>query len=115
MRAIIIERAGNPVAPNVKMVRDWPEVGEPKVGEVVIRTSASALNHMDLWVGMGIPGIDLTYPRVSGCDACGVVERVGAGVDAGWAGRRVILNAAVAVDRARSPSQGDGRDAGSGV
>lgn len=106
MRAIVIERSGKPVAPNVKLVRDWPEVGEPKPGEAVVRTLASALNHMDLWVGMGIPGIDLTYPRVSGCDACGVVERVGPGVDSSWVGKRVVVNAAVQIDRGRPPGHG---------
>lgn len=106
MRAIVIERAAKPVAPNVKAVRDWPDAAAPKAGEVVVRTLASALNHMDLWVGMGVPGLDLTYPRVSGCDACGVVEEVGAGVDGSWKGKRVIVNAAVAVKRGRAASQG---------
>jgi NADPH:quinone reductase-like Zn-dependent oxidoreductase len=50
---------------------------------------------MDLWVGRGVPGLSLSYPRISGCDACGTVESVGAGVDAAWVGRRVIVNAAV--------------------
>lgn len=106
MRAIIIERSGAPVAGNIKMVTDWPEVGEPGAGEVVIRTLASALNHMDIWVGMGIPGIDLTYPRVSGCDACGVVEKVGSGVDGAWVGKRVVVNAAVSVSSSRRVGQG---------
>ena len=52
---------------------------------------------MDLWVGRGIGGLTLTYPRVSGCDACGVVEALGEGVDPAWAGRRVIVNAATVV------------------
>lgn len=95
MRALVVTRQGNPVAPNVKFVTDWPEVAEPKPGEVVIRTLATAFNQMDLWVGRGVPGLDLIYPRVSGCDACGIVERVGAGVDPAWVGRRVIVNAAL--------------------
>ena len=51
---------------------DWPQVQGPGTGHVQIRTLASAFNHMDLWVTMGIPGLDLAYPRISGCDACGV-------------------------------------------
>lgn len=55
---------------------------------------------MDLWVGMGIPGVNLTYPRISGCDACGTVESIGPGVDASWLGQRVMVNAAYQVHRA---------------
>jgi NADPH:quinone reductase-like Zn-dependent oxidoreductase len=94
MRAAIITKQGAPVAPNVSVIDDWPDpVAGP--GEIVVRTEAAALNHLDLWVGRGLPGIDLEYPRVSGSDGCGVVESVGAGVDPAWQGRRVLLNAAM--------------------
>lgn len=95
MRAIVVTRQGKPVAPNIRYAEDWPEPGDPGPGQALIRTLATAFNQMDLWVGRGVPGLDLSYPRVSGCDACGVVERVGPGVDAGWVGRRVIVNAAI--------------------
>lgn len=58
---------------------------------------------MDLWVGRGVPGLDLAYPRVSGCDACGVVEAVGPDTDPSWVGRRVIVNAAMRVPDRISP------------
>lgn len=77
----------------MKHVTDWPEPGEPGEGQALVRTLAAALNHLDLWVARGIPGLNLTYPRVSGSDACGVVERVGKGVSDSWVGKRVILNA----------------------
>ncbi|TVQ59770.1 MAG: alcohol dehydrogenase [Phycisphaerales bacterium] len=96
MNAAVIAKQGAPVAPNIKAVADWPEPEAPAPGEARLRTLASALNHMDLWVGRGIPGVDLTYPRVSGCDVCAVVEGVGPGVDESWIGARVVMNAAVA-------------------
>lgn len=74
----------------------------------MIRTLATAFNQMDLWVGRGVPGLDLAYPRVSGCDACGVVEAVGAGVDEAWLGRRVIVNAAIKVPERVSPGDPPG-------
>lgn len=95
MRAIIVERQGSPVAPNVRLVSDWPEPSAPGPGQAVVRTLATALNQMDLWVGRGVPGLSLTYPRVSGCDACGEVVAVGEGADKAWLGRRVIVNAAL--------------------
>jgi NADPH:quinone reductase-like Zn-dependent oxidoreductase len=98
MRAIVIERQGNPVAPNVRLDPGFPEPipsGGLQAGDVLVRTEAAALNHLDLWVGRGMPGIDLTYPRISGSDGAGVVEAVGPGVDPSWIGVRVLLNAAV--------------------
>ncbi len=97
MKAVVITKQGNPVAPNIAFQTDWPDLGAPGKGEVHIKTLASALNHMDLWVGRGVPGLELDYPRISGCDACGIVEAVGENVDENWVGRRVIVNAATRV------------------
>ncbi len=97
MRAIVISKQGSPVAPNVRFVSDYPSAPRAATlgqGELLVRTEASALNHLDLWVGMGLPGIDLTYPRISGSDGAGIVEAVGGGVDTSWIGQRVLLNAA---------------------
>jgi NADPH2:quinone reductase len=104
MRAVTLTHAEpkGPVAPNVRPVEDWPDVSAPSPGEVIVRTEASALNHMDLWVGRGIPGVDLSYPHVSGIDGCGIVEELGEGVEESWRGRRVVLNAALPLpERAR--------------
>jgi NADPH:quinone reductase-like Zn-dependent oxidoreductase len=93
MRAAIIVRQGAPVAPNIETVDDWPEPS-PGAGAVLVRTEASGLNHLDLYVGRGMPHLDSTYPRIGGSDGCGRVEAVGDGVDDSWIGRRVVLNAA---------------------
>lgn len=93
MRALLVTRQGDPVAPNVELGdADDPA---PAPGELVVKTEASALNHLDLWVGRGLPGLELRYPRWGGSDGCGRVEAVGPGVDEAWIGRRVIMNAAV--------------------
>lgn len=94
MRALTIQRQGSPVLPNVALVGDFPDP-VARDGEVVVRTEAAALNHLDLWVGRGLPGIDIRYPAISGSDGAGAIESVGAGVDAAWIGKRVLLNAAV--------------------
>lgn len=108
MNAITIRQQApsGPVTPNIKAVTDWPEL--PPIlapGQVRLRTLASALNQMDIWVGKGIPGVELTYPRVSGCDACAEVEAVGPGVPEAWLGRRVIVNASY--DKPRAPRPDD--------
>ena len=102
MKAIVITKQGSPVPPNIAFQTDWPDVGQPGAGEVRIKTLASAMNHMDLWVGRGVPGLKLEYPRISGCDACGTVEAVGEGVSDDWIGRRVIVNAATRVPQPAS-------------
>lgn len=102
MKAIVIERQGTPVTENVRLVTDYADAAVGP-GQVLVRTEAAALNHLDLWVGIGLPGIDLTYPRVSGSDGAGVVEAVGEGVDGSWIGQRVLLNAACPVEDAALP------------
>jgi NADPH:quinone reductase-like Zn-dependent oxidoreductase len=108
MRAVVVTRQGFPVAPNIRFVTDWPDPRAPGLGQVLVRTLASAFNQMDLWVGRGVPGLKLDYPRVSGCDACGVVEKLGPGVDPAWLNRRVIVNAAVVQPGRESPDDPPG-------
>jgi len=102
MKAVTITEQGDPVSPNVELTEhdDLPELDSH---EVRVKTLASALNHLDLWVGKGVPGLSLEYPRVSGCDACGEVVEVGDEVDPSWVGRRVILNAAMDVPDVELP------------
>ncbi|MDZ4755052.1 MAG: zinc-binding dehydrogenase [Phycisphaerae bacterium] len=109
MRALIIAKQGEPVAPNVELAEAFPDpvLG---AGEVLVRTEAAALNHLDLWVGRGLPGIDLAYPRISGSDGAGIIEAVGAGVESAWIGRRVLLNAAVPHPDALSPGRAPAPD-----
>jgi NADPH:quinone reductase-like Zn-dependent oxidoreductase len=102
MQAIEILRQGAPVADHVRFTSDR-ETPRPLAGEALVRTECSALNHLDLWVGRGLPGLDTRFPTVSGSDGAGVVEAVGPGADPAWVGRRVLLNAAVLKPGAAHP------------
>ena len=104
MKAIVVQQRGNPVSPNIALVMDRAKP-LPQAGEVLVRTEASALNSLDLWVGRGLPGIDTQYPFSSGSDGAGRVEEVGAGVDRAWIGRRILLNAAVIQDAPVHPDR----------
>ena len=109
MQALTISRqvpAPEPIAPAIKFVSDWPEPAAPGPGQARVRTLAAALNHLDLWVARGLPGVKLNYPRIGGSDACGIVESVGPGVDAAWVGKRVILNASINVVPLPGPDEG---------
>jgi NADPH:quinone reductase-like Zn-dependent oxidoreductase len=50
---------------------------EPKRGEIRVRVKAAALNHLDLFVVGGMPGLKITPPWILGGDATGVVETIG--------------------------------------
>ena len=102
MKAIEITRQGNPVAPNLRFNPDRPLPDLP-AGAVMVRTEASGLNQLDLWVGRGVPGYEVQYPAISGSDGVGIVEKVGAGVPDAWVGKRVILNAAVEIEQPPQP------------
>ena len=62
-------------------------------GDVLLRVQAAALNHLDLYVLEGIPGVALTPDWVAGTDAVAIVEAVGAGVRGLAPGDRVVVNA----------------------
>ena len=92
MRAVVIERQGEPVHESVQLLSDHPDPS-PKPGEVVVRTEAAALNHLDLWVGRGLPGLPDEWPKITGSDGCGIVERlVKVLTRSGWVA--CLLNAA---------------------
>jgi len=76
----------------------YAEVPEPVVGphEALIQVKAVALNHLDLWVRKGMPGLRLAMPHIGGADVAGVVAAVGEEVDGAWVGRRVVANPALA-------------------
>lgn len=108
MQALTISRQAlpnEPIAPVIALVDNWPEPAPPGPGQALVRTLAVALNHLDLWVARGVPGLNLTYPRVGGSDTCGVVESVGAGVSPTWVGKKVILNAAIDVSPHPRPGE----------
>lgn len=70
------------------------EVANPQadIGEVVVEVAAASLNHLDIWVRKGRPGLTLSFPHVLGSDATGTVIEVGRGVDSALVGSRVVLN-----------------------
>jgi NADPH2:quinone reductase len=72
-----------------KMARPSPECGE-----VLIRMRASGVNPVDVrrragWSGAGYLGSDKRV--IPHTDGAGIIEALGAGVDQGWAGRRVWI------------------------
>ncbi|MFZ5470858.1 MAG: zinc-binding dehydrogenase [Myxococcota bacterium] len=88
MKAIAFRQHGD-----VKVLEPM-ELREPALGarDVLVRVKAVALNHLDIWVRKGWPGLKLAFPHVLGSDIAGVVERVGGEVSDLPAGTEVVVN-----------------------
>lgn len=85
MKAIRFHEFGGPE------VLKYEDVPEPvlRKDHVLVRVRACALNHLDLFVRKGIPGIQL--PHINGSDVAGVVEEVGEYITGIQKGQRVLL------------------------
>jgi NADPH:quinone reductase-like Zn-dependent oxidoreductase len=85
MKAIRIHQFGGP------QVLTFEEVGDPKPrkDQVLIRVRGCALNHLDLWVRKGLPGVAL--PHILGSDISGEIVEVGEYVSGFKTGQRVLL------------------------
>jgi NADPH:quinone reductase-like Zn-dependent oxidoreductase len=86
MRAVLCERQGPPEV--MKLVELPDPVAGP--GEAVVRLHACGLNHRDVWIRQGLYA-RIQLPCVLGSDGAGVVESVGAGVDAALVGKRAVI------------------------
>jgi len=87
MKAIIFHQHG---APEVLKYKDAPE---PSIrpNEVIVRVKACALNHLDLWVRRGIPGVPIPLPHIPGSDVSGEIVQIGADVTVVRVGQKVVL------------------------
>jgi len=91
MKAVRIHQHGGP---EVLQYEDAPEP-TIKANEVLVRVRACALNHIDLFVRDGIPGIQYHMPHILGSDISGEIVAVGdlcERVKPGW---RVLLSPGV--------------------
>jgi len=52
---------------------------------------ACALNHLDLWVRRGIPGVPIPLPHIPGSDVSGEIAQIGADVTTVRVGQKVVL------------------------
>jgi NADPH:quinone reductase-like Zn-dependent oxidoreductase len=95
MRALVLTAHGGP---EVVTIADL-ELPEPGPGEVRVRVRAAALNHLDLWVRAGWPGLELPFPHVLGADMAGVVEALGPGVPEALRNKRVVVVPGVSCGR----------------
>ncbi len=97
MKAVAMRRHGGP---EVLELEDLPDL-EPRPGWVVVRVRAVALNHLDVWVRKGWPGLLVSYPHVPGSDVAGVVESLGPGAEGWKPGDEVVVNPGLSCGKCR--------------
>jgi NADPH:quinone reductase-like Zn-dependent oxidoreductase len=85
MKAIRIHQFGGP---EVLQYEDIPDP-RPRKDQVLVRVRACAMNHLDLWVRKGLPGVKL--PHILGSDIAGEVVEVGEYVTGCKAGQRMLI------------------------
>jgi NADPH:quinone reductase-like Zn-dependent oxidoreductase len=92
MKAIIFEQHGGAEVLKPANLPD-PQI---KADEALIEVRACALNHLDVWVRNGLPGIKIPLPHVLGNDIAGVVREVGELVSWARPGDEVMVQPGVA-------------------
>jgi NADPH:quinone reductase-like Zn-dependent oxidoreductase len=88
MRAMVLDRFGGPE------VLESREMPEPRCGadEVVIEVKACGINHLDIWVRNGLPGLEPEMPHILGGDVVGTVAVCGTLVHHYKVGDKVLVH-----------------------
>lgn len=103
MKAVYYEQHGG------VEVLQYGEQPEPptRPGTVKIDVKAASINHIDLFLRRGLPGISIPLPHIPGCDAAGVIAEVGEGVTDLEVGQRVLMNPTISCGRCEMCLRGD--------
>jgi NADPH:quinone reductase-like Zn-dependent oxidoreductase len=85
MKAVRIHQFGGPEVLTYEEIPD----PQPRKDQLLVRVKACALNHLDVWVRKGLPGVKL--PHILGSDIAGEIAQVGEYVTGFKPGQRVLL------------------------
>ena len=103
MRAVYYEEHGGP---DVLEIGDFDDPVAAR-RQVVIDVKSASLNHIDLFLRRGLPGLRIPLPHIPGCDAAGVVSEVGEDVTTVAVGDRVLMNPSVSCGQCEFCARGD--------
>ena len=104
MKAVVFEKHGGPE------VLEYTEVPEPKAGpgEVLIEVKATSINHIDIFLRRGMPGIKVPLPKIVGSDAAGIIRQMAPDVSGLTVGQRVTINPGISCGRCEFCAAGFG-------
>ena len=88
MKAVRFHEHGGP---EVLRYEDAPEP-TPKPNEVTLKVKAVALNHLDIWLRKGLPGVKVPLPKIGGCDIAGEVVGLGSACTRVKIGERIMVS-----------------------
>jgi NADPH:quinone reductase-like Zn-dependent oxidoreductase len=88
MKAIRFHEHGGP---EVLRYEDVPDPS-PRPNEVKLRVKAVALNHLDIWLRKGLPGLKVPLPKIGGCDIAGEAAEVGSLCTRVKIGQRIMVS-----------------------
>lgn len=89
MKAVVFHKHGGPEVLSYEELAD----PEPSSRQVLVQVRGVALNHLDLFVRKGWPGLSLKMPHVLGSDIAGTISELGSEVPAGLTvGTQVVVD-----------------------
>jgi NADPH:quinone reductase-like Zn-dependent oxidoreductase len=104
MKAVVFNQHGGP---EVLQYVDVPNP-RPGPGEVLIEVKATSINHIDIFLRRGMPGIKVPLPKIGGSDAAGIIRELGRDVSGLTPGQRVTINPGIACGHCEFCSAGFG-------
>src|SRR2546425_8457658 len=104
MKAVVLEKHGGPE------VLEYEDVPEPNAGpgEVLIEVKATCINHIDIFLRRGMPGIKVPLPKIVGSDAAGIIREIGPDVSGLEIGQLVPINPGISCGRCEFGAAGFG-------
>ncbi len=87
MKAVVFNEHGS----IDKLVYDDFEEPEISPSEVLVKVNACGINHLDIWVREGLPGITIPLPHILGCEITGEIAGVGDAVKGLSTGQHVLI------------------------
>ncbi len=87
---------------------DFP-TPQPKGDQVLVKVAAVALNHLDLFVRKGIPGLKLEMPHILGSDVAGEIAELGSKVKSSnlTIGQKIVVDPSLSCGVCESCLQGE--------
>ena len=103
MKAVVFSKHGGPEVLHVAEVAD----PRPRADEVLVRVRACSINHLDLWVRKGIPGVEIPMAHIPGSDIAGEIAAVGELVNDVHVGEKVVLAPGISCGHCHACLAGD--------
>jgi NADPH:quinone reductase-like Zn-dependent oxidoreductase len=103
MKAVRFHEHGGPEVLRYEDVAD----PTPRPTEVLLRVKAVALNHLDIWLRRGLPGMKVPLPKIGGCDIAGEVVSLGAMCSRITVGQRILVSPGISCGQCAACLRGD--------